>query len=240
MVVRAVAAATAVALTLGLGAGPARAECRLALALAFDVSRSVSARDYRIQRDGLLAALADPVVVSAFLVPCAPVAFALFEWSHSVQQTMLVGWVLVRSPADLAALRGLIVSHERSGTAGTTALGAALRFGRGLMDRAPACTDRVIDISGDGQNNSGVDPALVYAAGFDDIRVNGLAIRSYERDVATYYREQVIRGPGAFVEVAETFADFPRAIRRKLIRELTERIIGQGVTRDPEIARHAG
>ena len=55
MVVRAVAAATAVALTLGLGAGPARAECRLALALAFDVSRSVSARDYRIQRDGLLA-----------------------------------------------------------------------------------------------------------------------------------------------------------------------------------------
>jgi hypothetical protein len=85
----------------------------------------------------------------------------------------------------------------------------------------------VIDVSGDGQNNSGIDPAVVYANGFGDIRVNGLAIRSYERDVVAYYREQVIRGPGAFVEEADSFEDFPRAIRRKLIRELTERIIGQ-------------
>jgi hypothetical protein len=238
MSVRAVATATVLALMLWNGA--ARAECRLALALAFDVSRSVSARDYIIQRDGLLAALADPAVVSAFLSPGEPVAFALYEWSHSVQQTMVVDWVLVRSPADLAALRGLILHHERSGTAGTTALGAALRFGRGLMERAPPCADWVIDISGDGQNNSGVDPALVYAAGFGDIRVNGLAIRSYERDVAAYYREQVIRGPGAFVEVADTFADFPRAIRRKLIRELTERIIGEGVTTDHPAEGSAG
>ena len=57
--------------------------------------------------------------------------------------------------------------------------------------------------------------------------MNGLAIRSYERDVVAYYREQIIRGPGAFVEEADSFEDFPRAIRRKLIRELTERIIGQ-------------
>lgn len=220
--------------------GVAGAECRLALALAFDVSRSVSAGDYAIQRDGLLAALADPAVVAAFLLPGEPVAFALFEWSHSVQQTMIVDWVLVRSPADLEVIRGRIRAHERSGTAGTTALGAALRFGQGLMERAPACADQVIDISGDGQNNSGIDPAMVYARGFGEIRVNGLAIRSYERDVVRYYREQVIRGPGAFVEVAESFEDFPRAIRRKLIRELTERIIGQEGRGAPEPGRQAG
>jgi hypothetical protein len=234
------AAVAGAALALAMAGGAARGECRLALALAFDVSRSVSTRDYTIQRDGVLAALADPAVVAAFLVPGEPVAFALYEWSHSVQQTMIVDWILVRSPADLEAIRTMILAHGRSGTAGTTALGAALRFGRDLMDRAPSCSDRVIDISGDGQNNSGIDPAVVYAGGFDDIRVNGLAIRSYERDVAIYYREQVIRGPGAFVEVAETFAHFPRAIRRKLIRELTERIIGEGSTPDRPVSRRAG
>jgi hypothetical protein len=31
-----------------------------------------------------------------------------------------------------------------------------------------------------------------------------------------------MRGPGAFVEVAETQAQFPATIRRKLVRELTE------------------
>jgi hypothetical protein len=207
--------------------GPAAADCRLALALAFDVSRSVGIRDYAIQKQGVMAALEDPAVVAAFLDPGTPVAFALYEWSHSVQQTMVVDWVLVRSVSDLDAIRATIAGHERGGTAGTTALGAALRFGRGLMYRAPPCAEQVIDVSGDGQNNSGIDPAVVYANGFGDIRVNGLAIRSYERDVVAYYREQVIRGPGAFVEEADSFEDFPRAIRRKLIRELTERIIGQ-------------
>jgi len=37
----------------------------------------------------------------------------------------------------------------------------------------------------------------------------------------------VIRGQGAFVEVARTQDDFPRAIRRKLEKELTEQLIGR-------------
>ena len=46
---------------------PAGAECRLALALGFDVSRSVSDRDYAIQRDGLLAALDAAPIRAALL-----------------------------------------------------------------------------------------------------------------------------------------------------------------------------
>ena len=38
---------------LVLMAGPAAAECRLALALAFDVSRSVGAKDYATQKQGV-------------------------------------------------------------------------------------------------------------------------------------------------------------------------------------------
>ena len=45
------------AAALALWAGPGWGACRLALALGFDVSRSVDAADYRVQRDGILAAL---------------------------------------------------------------------------------------------------------------------------------------------------------------------------------------
>ncbi len=191
-----------------LGALPAAAECRLALALAFDVSRSVGIRDYAIQKQGVIAALEDPGVVAAFLAPDAPVAFALYEWSHSCSRTMVVDWVLVRSPADLEAIRQTILSHERGRDGGHDRARAALKFGSGPDGGAPPCAEQVIDVSGDGQNNSGVDPALVYAAGFGDIRVNGLAIRSYERDVVGYYREQVIRGPGPSWRLRTVLADF--------------------------------
>ena len=42
----------------------------------------------------------------------------------------------------------------------------------------------------------------------------------------TYYRREVVRGPGAFVEVAQGFEDYTRAMRRKLLRELTSQMMG--------------
>lgn len=45
------------------------AACRLPLARGFDVSRSVDARDCAIQKEGLIAALADPLIIAAFLAP---------------------------------------------------------------------------------------------------------------------------------------------------------------------------
>ncbi|MEO0362366.1 MAG: DUF1194 domain-containing protein, partial [Pseudomonadota bacterium] len=35
-----------------------------------------------------------------------------------------------------------------------------------------------------------------------------------------FYEKEVIGGPGAFVEVAESFTDYAEAIRLKLLREL--------------------
>ncbi|MBE0414462.1 DUF1194 domain-containing protein, partial [Yoonia sp.] len=37
----------------------------------------------------------------------------------------------------------------------------------------------------------------------------------------------VIRGPGAFVEIANGFDDYEAAMRRKLIRELSAQVIGR-------------
>lgn len=215
------------ALALALGGGPASAACRLALALGFDVSRSVDAADYAIQREGILAALESEEIVDALLKPEDRVALAVFEWSGAGYQEVVVGWTEIASEADLAGFRAAIARHARASDRLATALGGALVFGRDLLGERPECGAWTLDISGDGQNNEGSGPERVYGReDFGEITVNGLAIGGHERDIAVYFRERMIRGPGAFVEVAATHEDFPAAFRRKLERELTERVMG--------------
>ena len=63
-----------------LWAGGARAEeCRLALLLALDVSSSVDDDEYRLQKEGLAAALSDPDVRHAWR-PAAPKAQHARNW----------------------------------------------------------------------------------------------------------------------------------------------------------------
>ena len=63
--------------------GSTEAPCRQALALGLDVSGSVDGGEYRLQLDGLAAALREPAVIAAMLsVPSAPVHLAIFEWSE--------------------------------------------------------------------------------------------------------------------------------------------------------------
>ena len=212
---------------LMLMAGPASA-CRLALLLAIDVSRSIDAGDYRIQRNGLLDALADPAIRAALFGPPDPVALAIFEWSGTSHHEVIVDWSVIRSPGDLAQVEAAIAARTLPAIRRATALGAALDYGRQMMARAPPCAETVIDVSGDGQNNMGPPPALVYAgADWGGIRVNGLAIGEHEATLLDYYRTQVIRGRGAFVQDAPRQRDFPQAFRRKLLRELTEMMVGQ-------------
>ena len=83
-----------------------------------------------------------------------------------------------------------------------------------------------IDVSGDGRNNAGLPPSIPrQEANALGIVINGLPIITYtdvdSHDLDTYYREKVIIGPGAFVEIANDYDDFARAFLRKLLRELT-------------------
>jgi Protein of unknown function (DUF1194) len=207
----------------------AGAECRLALALGFDVSRSISPKDYAIQRDGIVAALADPVVRQAFLGSTDHVAVAVFEWSGQERQSLIADWTAIRSADDILALQAQVAGRQREPKLFLTGLGGALIYAHALMQRAPHdCRTRVLDISGDGRNNDGPSPGSVYAAlDFGDITVNGLAIGEHESGLLRYFEAQLIRGPDAFVEEAVHQRDFPQAIRRKLLRELGERMIGR-------------
>ncbi|MEZ5888086.1 MAG: DUF1194 domain-containing protein [Paracoccaceae bacterium] len=208
-------------------AGPAAADCRLALALGFDVSRSIDARDYEIQRDGLIAALQAPEIRDAFLAPPDHVTFALYEWSGQHDQRVIVPWTRVIGPADLDRIVAIVLAHQRGPERQATALGRALAFGRGVLAEAEPCATRTLDISGDGQNNDGPSPGRTYeTVDFEGVTVNGLAIGDHERGIFDYYEREVISGPGAFVIASPVQSDFPRAIRRKLEKELSVRLLG--------------
>lgn len=210
-----------------LGATPALAGCRLALALGFDVSSSVDAYDYAVQRDGLIAALAAPEIRRAFLAPEDSVALAVFEWGGRQHQELIVDWLLIEGAGELDAVIAALGAHAPPAFWQPTAIGAALAYGRELFEAAPDCAARTLDLSGDGRNNDWLEPARIYAREeFGALLVNGLAIGGHESDIVRYYATNVIRGAGAFVVVAPTHADFPHAIRRKLERELSGPVLG--------------
>ena len=206
-------------------------DCRLALVLALDVSSSVNAEEDALQRKGLAAALLSPEVQRAFFAVDVPVALAVFEWSGRYNQELLLDWQLIGTREDLLNAASVIGLSNRSHSEFPTAMGYALGYGARLLSRAPACLFRTIDIAGDGINNEGFGPEQAYAQfPFADVTVNGLVVNNSdyeaERSLISFYRNSVIYGPGAFLEIAQSFEDYERAMRRKLERELTPRAVG--------------
>ncbi len=216
----------------GLAATPAMAlDCRLALILAIDVSSSVDAREDALQRGGLAAALVAPEVRAAFLSVDVPVALAAYEWSGRYNQEILLDWLMIDSASAIQLASDRIASSRRSHNEFPTAMGYALGYGAGLFQKGPNCLMRTIDMAGDGRNNEGFPPATAYKEfPFDGVTVNGLVVNAAEfeseTDLIPFYRDEVLRGPGAFLEVADGFEDYERAMRRKLERELRPPSIG--------------
>jgi hypothetical protein len=226
------------AVVLGAAASTADASnCRLALLLAMDVSSSVDAAEDALQRNGLVAALLAPEVQAAFFATGQHVALAAYEWSGRYNQEILLDWTLIDSPTQLLYAAETIASSKRSHNDFPTAMGYALGYGAGMFERAPPCSSKTLDMAGDGQNNEGFSPAQAYAAfPFEGVTVNGLVVNGADFEAETgliaFYKGQVIRGPGAFVEIANGFEDYERSMKRKLERELTPPVIGQSDAQD--------
>ncbi|MGV6806004.1 MAG: DUF1194 domain-containing protein [Ruegeria sp.] len=220
------------AMGLAALAGPAKAEpCRLALLLALDISVSVDEKEDALQRQGLAAALIAPEVQEAFFSSPMPVALAVYEWSGRNTQNVLLPWRMIETPSDLISVSSQISRSTRSDSGSATAMGYALAYGATLMREAPACLFQTIDLSGDGSNNDGYGPQIAYRHfPFQNIVVNGLVINAADFEgelfLIPFFQNNVLHGPGAFLEIAQGFEDFERAMRRKLEQELTNLQIG--------------
>ncbi len=213
---------------------PAAADCRLGLVLAVDVSRSIDVEDYAIQTEGLARALEDSRVRDAIFKGDGEVALSIYYWSGRGYQDLIQPWVLLESPADLDAAIATVRQTPRPEAPLATALGDALGYASDLLYYAPPCGRQVLDVAGDGRNNEGISVAHAYeGTDFTGVTVNALAVGEHEADLVDYFTSELIRGPGAFVELAPRQADYPKAILRKLLRELGDPLIGALATEGP-------
>lgn len=230
------------ALLLLLLPGITQAGCRQALALGLDVSGSVDEIEYRLQLDGLAAALNAPAVRAVLLREAdAPVRIAVYEWSGPSDLKIIQPWIALRDAGDLAVVTSALQSHQQRIKRATTAIGSALLAGFALLDGQDDCWQRTLDLSGDGISNTGPRPQDITAP--RGITVNGLVIGSTNEgsgdgrvvnvdELSSYYRAYVIRGDGSFVEKALDFPDYAAAMERKFLRELQSIAIGNKAHRD--------
>lgn len=197
------------------------------LVLAVDISRSMDAEEFALQRAGYVAALRHPDFVNAVLSGLhGRIALTYFEWAGTVREETQVPWRLIdgaeTANAFAAELDNLPVRSFRG-----TSISGALVHGTGLFGRSGFEGYRkVIDISGDGPNNIGIPVVAARdAAVMDGIVVNGLPIlirpSPTVRELDRYYAECVTGGPGSFVLPIRDASEFATAIRRKLILEVS-------------------
>ncbi len=243
--VRELLAALILAVVLLAGAPPAVAEQRvdLELVLAVDVSYSMDLDEQRLQRDGYVEAFRDPAIINAIQSgQHGRIAVIYIEWAGWGVQEIVVPWTVIDGPATANALadrlaKSAISRQRRTSVAGALTFSDA-QFGTGgfVGER------RVIDVSGDGPNNSGppVTPVRdeLVAKG---IVINGLPIMLKVDpngifDIANldeYYAACVIGGPGSFMIPIKERSEFATATRQKLLLEIA------GLEPPPRVMRAA-
>ena len=209
----------------------------LLLVLAADVSGSMDDSKFELQRSGYVAAFSNPRVIEALRGgPRGRVAAAFIEWSGALQQKVVIDWTVISNDETARQFGDRIMEAPRAFARNSTSISAGIDFGMTQLDRAPYKGHRrVIDVSGDGDNNSGREPAAARDVAIaKGITINGLVIQteppshSYSSHtnppggLANYYRNNVIGGAGAFVVVAENFNSFGNAITKKLIAEIAQ------------------
>lgn len=202
----------------------------LALVLAVDVSRSVDDEEARLQREGYRRAIMDPRVLSGITGGMiGAICVTYVEWAGWQFQTQTIPWTRVSGGAEATRFASAISEMPRV-SLNWTSISGAIRFSMEVLANCPFDpTRQVIDISGDGVNNSGppVDELRDQAVA-KSVIINGLPIVNDRPGfgwlppgaLEQHYRERVIGGPGAFVIVADGFEAFDQAVLRKLIREI--------------------
>lgn len=211
----------------------ARAETAvdLQLVLAVDVSRSIDEVEAELQRRGYVEALTSQRVVDAILSgEHKRIALCYTEWAGTHYQVVVIDWTVIGSPAAARRFADKLAEAPRTSQS-WTAVGAALNFAGQRFDNSGYVSKRrVIDISGDGRTNDGPPAELLRdRLVTQGIVINGLPVmmnrsnfgRPPDTGLDKYYEENVIGGPGSFMISAASFDDFGRAVRSKLVREIS-------------------
>lgn len=204
----------------------------VALVLAVDSSSSVSAHEYDLQRNGIAAAFRDAGVLNA-ISQAGTVAVAVVFWGAEHAPKPQSGWMRIDGPDAAERFARAVEATPRQVT-GDTGLGAGLMASLAKLGTLEQCSLRkIVNVSGDGEETRAIrgkrretsPPMARDMAESQRVEINALAIANAEHGLAAYYEANVITGPDAFVMVAEDYHAFAEALRLKLIREISPRVV---------------
>jgi hypothetical protein len=220
---------------IGLWAGAARAESvDVALVLAADVSRSIDDGEFKLQREGYAAGITNPRVLAAIQAGAhQAIAVCFVEWAGPDEQNVVVNWTVIRDAEGAGDFAASLRKEPRS-FMGRTSISAAIDFAMVEFAKSGVEADRrIIDVSGDGTNNAGrpVTDARDEAVA-KGVTINGLAIINKRPEgyyfahtqppggLPNWYKNNVVGGPGAFLQIVQDFNTFGDAITNKLLNEV--------------------
>jgi hypothetical protein len=201
------------------------------LILAADVSGSVNATRYKTQQDGYLEALGDPRVLHVIGELDPPIlAITFIAWAR--EQEVMVPWMRVQDAKSMDLFRNRLKNAQRPRIGVNTLISRALWFCDGQFDQEFTGGRKVIDVSGDGDDNQGIGglhearDALVGKG----VVINGLPIivkppeyifpQQPPEGLDVYYRQHVVGGEGHVTIESIGFDNFKQAILQKLLLEI--------------------
>lgn len=199
---------------------PRAQACATALVLAVDVSNSIDAGEYNIQVEGLADALLDREIREALVA--GEVALTVIQWSGAGRQEVTLPWQRMRTDGDVIAFSNQARAMRRAFIMSDTAVGDIIRFAAGQFTSVSDCARWVIDVSGDGTDNAGTNPAAARTmAERQGIQINGLAIEGLGVSITNFFRRHVITRDG-FVMTSRGHTTYAETLRRKIKREVTQ------------------
>jgi hypothetical protein len=218
----------------GLAAAPAPAapaqapiEVDVALVLAIDISGSIDYEEAELQRKGIAEAFLSKEVLQAIQsgsLGRIGVSAVYFSSRQFGVMSVPVNWMIVRDQKSAEDFIRTLIAAPRQSARGTS-IADALELSERMLEKGPYRSNKqVIDVSGDGVNNAGRRVMDVR----DEVLAKGITINALpiidettQQDLDKYFQGCVIGGPGSFVIPAKGFGDFARAMRRKLILEIS-------------------
>ena len=214
------------------GADTVPADVSIALVLAVDCSFSVSNDRFQLQKQGYAAAFRNPRVLNAIRsLGTQSIAVTMFQWTGPLLHVVVADWTLIRDRESADAFADAVAGAPRRLFRGGTSISGAIDYARMLFAQSPyRGARRIIDVSGDGSNNSGRPVTMARdEAVADGISINGLPILTVEPGLDHYYHDNVIGGPGAFMIPAANYDNFADAILKKLISEIASAARGDQI-----------
>src|SRR5215468_6575219 len=127
----------AIGVLLGSAAARAAEEVDLLLVLSSDVSRSVDAPKFKLQRDGYAASIVNPRVLQAIRSGAlGKIAVSFVEWSGVGAQKIDIDWTVVRDEASAKDFSAQIIEAPRA-FADRTSISGGIDFAMAQLARVP-------------------------------------------------------------------------------------------------------